>query len=121
MRRTKKEQLLWPKKCKMRVKTKINQHIAKNIKINSRKKRKEKSRKKNRKSKYFRSRKSARAVVGTLGDKGVKGMLKKEKEITEKLNEFFSSVFPVDKVGQIPAPELTFLGMEFEENSGDKR
>lgn len=43
---------------------------------------------------------------GSLQNKGIKGKLKEDPEITEKQNEFFASVFTVEIIGQIAVPEL---------------
>ena len=58
--------------------------------------------------KYIRSRKPAREAVEPLDDKGVKGVLKEDREIAEKLNEFFASVFTAEDTGQMPVPKLMF-------------
>lgn len=46
--------------------------------------------------------------MGTLAldDKGVKGLLKEGKDITEQLNKLFVSVFTVKEIGQVPTSEL---------------
>lgn len=50
-----------------------------------------------------------------MDDKGVKGMLKEDMEIKEKLNELFAPVFTVEEVKQNPVFEWTFAEREFEE------
>lgn len=42
-------------------------------------------------------------------------MLKEDKKIAQKMNEFFVSVFTVEDRRQIPATELTFAGRKSEE------
>ncbi|CAM4661225.1 unnamed protein product [Lepidochelys kempii] len=67
--------------------------------------------------KYIRSRKPAKQPVGLLDDRDTKGALKDDKVITEKLNEFFTSVFTAEDVRQIPKPEPSFAGDKSEELS----
>lgn len=43
--------------------------------------------------KYIKSRKLAREAVRSLGDNGIKSVLKEDKEAAEKLNQFFSCLF----------------------------
>ena len=53
--------------------------------------------------------------LGMLDDNGVKGVLKEDREIAEKLNEFFASVLTAEDTGQLHVPELMFSGRESEE------
>lgn len=43
-------------------------------------------------------------------DKGVKGLLKEDREIANKLSELFESVFTMDDTWQGPSPEPVFSG-----------
>lgn len=45
-----------------------------------------------------------------LGDQKVKGLLKDEREITEKLKYFFDFVFIVEDRRYLPPPELPISG-----------
>lgn len=45
-----------------------------------------------------------------MDDTGFKDVLKEDQEIAGNLKELFASVFTVEDLGQIPAPELTFTG-----------
>ncbi|CAM4678027.1 unnamed protein product [Lepidochelys kempii] len=67
--------------------------------------------------KYIRSRKPAKQPVGPLDDRDTKGALKDDKVITEKLNEFFTSVFTAEDVREIPKLEPFFVGDKSEELS----
>ena len=98
----KKEHKLWQKKCKSvirQAKREYEEHIAKNIKKNNKQF-----------FKYIRSRKPAREAVGPLDDQGVKGLLKGDREMAEKLNAFFASVFTVEDKKCMPTPEALTLG-----------
>lgn len=52
----------------------------------------EKNRKANNKNLLIESRKHAREVVGPLENEGIKGKLIEDRNIAEKLNEFFASI-----------------------------
>ncbi|XP_053155158.1 uncharacterized protein LOC128346183 [Hemicordylus capensis] len=104
-----KEHKLWQKKCKVtirEVKREFEEHLAKSIKGNNKNF-----------FKYIRSRKSAREVVRPLDNGGVKGMIKEDMEVAEKLNEFFASVFTAEDTEHIPILEPGFLGTEAKELS----
>ncbi|KAM7181807.1 uncharacterized protein RBU57_000458 [Macrochelys suwanniensis] len=88
------------------VKQKLKEQLAKNSKANNKTF-----------FKYIRSRKPAKQPVGPLDDRDTKGALTDDKVIAEKLNEFFASVFTAEDVGEIPQPELTFVGNKSEELS----
>lgn len=55
-------------------------------------------------------RKSAMEAVGSLGDKGIKGLLKEDRELAEILVEFFMSLFTMEDIGQIPSSRPIFQG-----------
>ncbi|CAM4382079.1 unnamed protein product [Lepidochelys olivacea] len=74
--------------------------------------------------KYIRSRKPGKQPVGPLDDRDMKGALKDDKVIAEKLNEFFASVFTAEDsvftaedVREIPKCEPSFVGDKSEELS----
>uniref|UniRef100_K7EXX2 Endonuclease/exonuclease/phosphatase domain-containing protein n=1 Tax=Pelodiscus sinensis TaxID=13735 RepID=K7EXX2_PELSI len=67
--------------------------------------------------KYIRSRKPAKKPVGPLDDRAIKGAIKDDKAIAEKLNDFFASVFTAEDVGEIPESAPSFVGDESEELS----
>uniref|UniRef100_K7F0M2 Reverse transcriptase domain-containing protein n=1 Tax=Pelodiscus sinensis TaxID=13735 RepID=K7F0M2_PELSI len=67
--------------------------------------------------KYIRSRKPAKKPVGPLDDRAIKGAVKDDKAIAEKLNDFFASVFTAEDVGKIPESAPSFVGDESEELS----
>uniref|UniRef100_K7EZH3 Reverse transcriptase domain-containing protein n=1 Tax=Pelodiscus sinensis TaxID=13735 RepID=K7EZH3_PELSI len=67
--------------------------------------------------KYIRSRKPAKKPVGPLDDQAIKGAIKDDKAIAEKLNDFFASVFTAEDVGEIPESAPSFVGDESEELS----
>ncbi|CAM5075917.1 unnamed protein product [Eretmochelys imbricata] len=67
--------------------------------------------------KYIRSRKPAKQPVGHLDDRDIKGALKDDKVIAEKLNEFFASVYTAEDVKEVPKPEPSFVGDKSEELS----
>ncbi|XP_053145920.1 uncharacterized protein LOC128342544 isoform X2 [Hemicordylus capensis] len=101
-----KEHKLWQKKCNETIrdaKREFEEHIDTSVKGN----------KKNF-FKYIRRRKPAREAVGPL-DEGIKGSIKEDKEIAEKLNEFFAFVFMAEDTDHIPTLELSFSGLEAEE------
>ncbi|XP_054853518.1 uncharacterized protein LOC129342059 [Eublepharis macularius] len=98
----KREHRLWQRKCKSvirQAKRDYEEHIAKNIKTNNK-----------HFFKYIRSRKPAREAVGPLDDQGVKGLLKNNREMAEKLHAFFASVFTVEDERCLPTPEPLISG-----------
>lgn len=44
--------------------------------------------------------KSARNVIGPLENKGMKGNVKEDRELAEKLNKFFASIFTIEDIEQ---------------------
>lgn len=50
-----------------------------------------------------------------LDDQEIKVVLKEDLETTEKLNEFFASVFIAEDIGQILEPALIFLWLELDQ------
>uniref|UniRef100_K7F001 Endonuclease/exonuclease/phosphatase domain-containing protein n=1 Tax=Pelodiscus sinensis TaxID=13735 RepID=K7F001_PELSI len=67
--------------------------------------------------KYIRNRKPAKKPVGPLDHQDIKGAIKDDKAIAEKLNDFFASVFTAEDVGEIPESAPSFVGDESEELS----